>query len=49
MAYAVTKAPPAMPTELRSEPCDACGAPTFELRCKVICRNCGYIRDCSDP
>jgi ribosomal protein L37E len=29
--------------------CDVCGGPTFELRCKIICRTCGYTRDCSDP
>jgi hypothetical protein len=31
------------------EPCDLCGAPTMEVRCKVICNRCGYTRDCSDP
>ena len=31
------------------EPCDVCGAPTLEVRCKVICTRCGYTRDCSDP
>jgi len=31
------------------EPCDVCGAPTYEIRCKVICNRCGYTRDCSDP
>ncbi len=36
-------------TSLRGEPCDVCGAPTFELRCKIICRRCGYTRDCADP
>ena len=30
-------------------PCDVCGGPTFEARCKLICRRCGYTRDCSDP
>lgn len=29
--------------------CDVCGGPTFELHCKIICRTCGYTRDCSDP
>jgi len=29
--------------------CDVCGAPAFEVRCKIICRRCGYTRDCSDP
>ncbi|HKZ98894.1 MAG TPA: hypothetical protein VI915_01335 [Thermoplasmata archaeon] len=31
------------------EPCDVCGGPTFEVRCKVICRRCGFTRDCGDP
>ncbi len=38
-----------IPLELQGEPCDICGAPTLEIHCKVICKNCGYIRDCSDP
>lgn len=21
----------------------------MELKCKLICQNCGYKRDCSDP
>jgi len=29
--------------------CDVCGGPVFELHCKIICRKCGYTRDCSDP
>ncbi|HII41344.1 MAG TPA: hypothetical protein HA326_09040 [Thermoplasmata archaeon] len=29
--------------------CDVCGAPAYEARCKIICRRCGYTRDCSDP
>ena len=32
-----------------AEACDVCGAPTYEIRCKVICNRCGYVRDCSDP
>ena len=31
-----------------SPPCDVCGGPTYESHCKIICRNCGYMRDCSD-
>ncbi len=31
------------------EPCDLCGGATLEIKCKIICRNCGYTRDCSDP
>lgn len=29
--------------------CEICGAPVLERHCKVICLNCGYTRDCSDP
>ena len=29
--------------------CEICGARMFERSCKIICRNCGYTRDCSDP
>ena len=32
-----------------SIPCDVCGGPTREARCKIICLRCGYTRDCSDP
>src|SRR5712691_10601472 len=28
---------------------DVCGGPTLEIRCKVVCKRCGYTRDCSDP
>lgn len=29
--------------------CDLCGAPMLDLHCKLICRCCGFKRDCSDP
>ncbi len=29
--------------------CDLCGAPMFDHNCKIVCPNCGYKRDCSDP
>ena len=35
--------------ETSSTHCDICGAETTEIHCKVVCRNCGYTRDCSDP
>jgi hypothetical protein len=35
--------------DLAGEPCDVCGFATYEVRCKVICKQCGYVRDCSDP
>jgi len=29
--------------------CDLCGSPMRDLHCKLICRRCGFKRDCSDP
>lgn len=29
--------------------CELCGGPTLERHCKIVCLNCGYQRDCSDP
>ena len=29
--------------------CDLCRSPVVERHCKVVCLNCGYQRDCSDP
>jgi len=29
--------------------CDLCGWPVLDRHCKVLCLNCGYMRDCSDP
>ena len=31
------------------ELCDICGRPMLDVHCKLICRNCGFMRDCSDP
>ncbi len=31
------------------EDCELCGSEMFGLHCKLICPNCGYRRDCSDP
>ena len=31
------------------EECELCGSEMFGLHCKLICTNCGYRRDCSDP
>ena len=31
------------------EECELCGAEMFGLHCKLVCHNCGYRRDCSDP
>lgn len=29
--------------------CEICGQTMDEQHCKIICKNCGYTRDCSDP
>jgi len=29
--------------------CDRCGERMEEQKCKIICPNCFYCRDCSDP
>ena len=29
--------------------CELCGGPVLDRHCKVVCLNCGFIRDCSDP
>lgn len=33
----------------KEERCDLCGGPMLDLHCKLICRQCGFKRDCSDP
>lgn len=40
--------PEALPG-LYEEDCEVCGARMFGLHCKLVCPNCGYRRDCSDP
>lgn len=37
------------PQTIPEEKCEVCGAEMFGLHCKLICPNCGYRRDCSDP
>jgi hypothetical protein len=29
--------------------CWLCGGPTQYRHCKIVCPNCGFTRDCSDP
>jgi hypothetical protein len=31
------------------EECEICGDEMYGLHCKLVCPNCGYRRDCSDP
>ena len=35
--------------EPSGEACEVCGAQMYGLHCKLVCPNCGYRRDCSDP
>jgi hypothetical protein len=35
--------------EPAGEECEFCGTEMFSLHCKLVCPNCGYRRDCSDP
>ena len=32
-----------------SEDCEVCGTEMYGFHCKLVCPNCGYRRDCSDP
>ncbi|MCC7361372.1 MAG: hypothetical protein IT317_17935 [Anaerolineales bacterium] len=29
--------------------CWCCGGQTLKRHCKIVCANCGFLRDCSDP
>jgi glycine oxidase len=35
--------------DVGSPRCDLCGATMNEWHCRIICTECGYQRDCSDP
>lgn len=35
--------------ERSGEECEVCESEMYGLHCKLICPNCGYRRDCSDP
>ena len=35
--------------ESSGEDCEICGSEMYGLHCKLVCPNCGYRRDCSDP
>ncbi|HSU17555.1 hypothetical protein [Longimicrobium sp.] len=43
----------ATPFRLREIPkehvCELCGTVMYDHNCKIVCPNCGYKRDCSDP
>jgi rubrerythrin len=38
--------PRVVPTE---HTCELCGTVMYDHNCKIVCPNCGYKRDCSDP
>lgn len=44
---------PPTPFRLREIPtehvCERCGTVMYDHHCKIVCPNCGYKRDCSDP
>ncbi|HWK89391.1 MAG TPA: hypothetical protein VNP72_05325 [Longimicrobium sp.] len=46
-------APPYVPLRRREIPsvhaCELCGTVMYDHHCKIVCPNCGYKRDCSDP
>jgi hypothetical protein len=44
------RAPDAMPPRPPRETCDVCGSDAlYELKCKVVCRNCrNIVRSCAD-
>jgi len=29
--------------------CERCGARMEEQKCKILCKRCGFYRDCADP
>jgi hypothetical protein len=29
--------------------CWVCEAAIVDVHCKIVCKNCGFTRDCSDP
>jgi hypothetical protein len=29
--------------------CWVCGTSIVDVHCKIVCQNCGFMRDCSDP
>lgn len=41
--------PPAATDVRDAQECEACGTRMYGLHCKIVCPNCGYKRDCSDP
>lgn len=36
-------------TGLEDQICWVCHGPTEYRQCKIVCKKCGFMRDCSDP
>lgn len=36
-------------SDARPASCELCGGPVLERHCRIVCLNCGFQRDCSDP
>jgi hypothetical protein len=36
-------------TSAQDHICWVCNGPTLYRQCKIICKTCGFMRDCSDP
>ena len=49
MPRAAADRQPTVPDPRDAQECEACGARMYGLHCKIVCPNCGYKRDCSDP
>jgi rubrerythrin len=49
MAEEQTQQEAAEALEPSGEDCEVCGSEMYGLHCKLVCPNCGYRRDCSDP
>jgi rubrerythrin len=49
MAEEQTQQEAAETLEPSGEDCEVCGSEMYGLHCKLVCPNCGYRRDCSDP
>jgi hypothetical protein len=49
-AAAPPSASPFRPREIPTRhDCEICGTVMYDHNCKIVCPNCGYKRDCSDP